>query len=69
MSTRSQNRSRHFAAPSPPSFESMAEFSELLLGPDSGFASAIGQLAAVCLQLQSIADDNDIEADLLECAG
>ena len=49
--------------------ESMAEFSELLLGPDSGFASAIGQLAAVCLQLQSIADDNDIEADLLECAG
>ncbi|MCH7698546.1 MAG: hypothetical protein IH865_06385 [Chloroflexi bacterium] len=47
----------------------MAEFSELLLGPDSGFASAIGQLAAVCLQLQSIADDNDIEADLLECAG
>ena len=32
-------------------------------------AVAIGQPAAVCLQLQSIADDNDIEADLLECAG
>ena len=48
--------------------ESMAEFTELLLGPDSGFGLASGQLAAVCLQLQSIANDNDIDANL-ECAG
>ena len=48
--------------------ESTAEFTELLLGPDSGFASAIGQLAVACLQLQSIANDNDIDANL-ECAG
>ncbi len=48
--------------------ESAAEFTELLLGPDSGFGSAIGQLAVACLQLQSIADDNDVDANL-ECTG
>ncbi len=48
--------------------ESTAEFTELLLGPDSEFGSAIGQLAVACLQLQSIADDNAIDADR-ECTG
>lgn len=48
--------------------ESAAEFSALLFDPDSGFGSAIEQLEAVCLELQSIADDNGIEADLLDCA-
>ncbi len=48
--------------------ESAAEFSALLFDPDSGFGSAIVQLEAVCLELQSIADDNGIEADLLDCA-
>ncbi len=48
--------------------ESLSEFSALLLDPDSGFGSAIVQLASACLQLQSIADDNDIDVDL-ECAG
>ena len=47
--------------------ESASEFSDLLLDPDSGFGSAIGQLAAACLQLQSVANDNDIDVDL-ECA-
>ncbi len=48
--------------------ESASDFSELLFDPDSEFGSAIGQLAVACLQLQSIADDNDIDANL-ECGG
>ena len=49
--------------------ESAAEFSTISLGPDSELRSAIEQLAAACLQLRSIADDNDIDVDLLECEG
>ena len=49
--------------------ESASEFSDLLLDPDSAFGSAIGQLTIVCLKLQTIAADNDIDADPLECAG
>ena len=48
--------------------ESASEFSDLLLDPDSAFVSAIGELTAACLQLQSVADDNDLDVDL-ECAG
>lgn len=47
--------------------ETAAEFSALLFDPGSGFGSAIGQVTAACLQLQSIADDNGINAGLLEC--
>ncbi len=47
--------------------ETAAEFSALLFDPGSGFESAIGQVTAACLQLQSIADDNGIDAGLLEC--
>ena len=49
--------------------ESSSELSDLLTAPDSAFGTAIGQLTIVCLKLLSIADDNDIDADVLECAG
>ena len=48
--------------------ESITEFSALLFDPDSGFGSAIGQLAAACLELQGIADSNEIDVDL-DCTG
>ncbi len=47
--------------------ESASEFSDLLLAPDSAFGSAVGKLAAACLQLETIADDNGIDAAVLEC--
>ncbi|MCH8902206.1 MAG: hypothetical protein IIC88_07885 [Chloroflexi bacterium] len=47
--------------------ESASELSALLLNPDSELRSATGRFAAACLQLKSIADDNDIDVDLI-CA-
>ena len=47
--------------------ESASELSALLLDPDSELRSATGRFAAACLQLRSIADDNDIDVDLI-CA-
>ncbi len=41
--------------------ESLSEMQDLVV---SGFGSAIGQLAAACLELQSIAEDNDIDVDI-----
>jgi hypothetical protein len=49
--------------------ETSAEFTELLLGPDFGFGAGTARLAVACLELQAIADDNDIDADVLDCAG
>ncbi len=48
--------------------DSITEFSALLFDPDSSFGSAIGQLAAACLDLQGIADSNEIDVDL-DCTG
>ncbi len=48
--------------------ESASEFSALLLDPDSELRSATERFAAACLQLRSVADDNDIDVDLI-CAG
>ena len=47
--------------------ESASELSALLLDPDSELRSATGRFAAACLQLRSIADDNNIDVDLI-CA-
>lgn len=47
--------------------ESASDFSDLLLAPDSAFGLAVGKLAGACLQLETIADDNGIDAAVLEC--
>ncbi len=49
--------------------DTSAELAALFFDADSVFGSAVGRLEAVCLELQSIADDNGIDADLLDCAG
>ena len=41
--------------------KTLSEMQDLVI---SGFGSAIGQLAAACLQLQTIADENAIDVDL-----